>query len=364
MSNKPTLHLVGMPHVQTTLEYISDAYGMKLRNMAIMMSNLGYKVNVYSSEDFDFEVTGDLVTCITKKEQEQFFGKDDHDKHFYKITWGPEEAHWRFFNGRVIEEIRKRYAPGDIIGHFSGWCEKEITDAFPDCYGVEVGIGYTGVYSKYRVFESYSHMHYVHGEQKDDNGNFYHTVIPGYHDKAKFLPASEPQDYFLYVGRLIPRKGYSIAQEVCQKLGKPLIIAGQIEEGQEFEGYGEYIGTVDEKRRNELMNKAIATFTPSLYIEPFGNVHVEALMSGSPVISTNFGVYTETIQNGFNGQRCDDFQEFLNAAEWAQTLSLEDRKKIQEHGLSKWSTEVVAKQYDKYFQRLKRLEGNGWYDAY
>lgn len=202
---KPTLHLIGMPHVQCTLDYISDAYGMKLRNMAIMMSKLGYKVHVYGSEDWDFDVTGDQVTCITKKEQEKFFGNDDHDKHFYKITWGPNEEHWQHFNKNAIAEIKKRYTAGDIIGHFSGVCEKQITDAFPDCFGVEVGIGYTGTYSQYRVFESYSHMHYVHGDQHDDNGNFYDTVIPGYHDKDKFY-TSKPEDYFLYVGRLIPRK--------------------------------------------------------------------------------------------------------------------------------------------------------------
>lgn len=377
--NKPTLHLVGMPHVQCTLDYISDAYGMKLRNMAIMMSKKGYKVHVYASEDYDFEVTGDQVACITKKEQECYFGKNDHKKHFYNITWGVNEPHWVHFNNNVIGEINKRVKPGDIIGHFSGVCEQKITEAFPDCFGVEVGIGYTGVYSDYRVFESYSHMHFVNGTLHDDNGHFYSTVIPGYHDKNKFpfkstnkapewlvekLGDDLREGYFLYVGRLIPRKGYVIAQQVCEKLGKKLILAGQIDKDQEFSGYGEYIGTIDEKQRGELMSEAIATFTPSLYIEPFGNVHVESLLCGTPVISTNFGVYTETIQNGFNGQRCDDFQEFLNATQWAETLTVKDREKIREHAQSKWDLDVVAEQYDKYFQRLSRLRGKGWYETY
>lgn len=360
---KPTLHLVGMPHVQSTLDYISDAYGMKLRTMAIMMSKIGYTVNVYASEDYDYDVTGEQVCCITKEKQAEFFGDDDHDKHFYKITWGVDEPHWIHFNANVIGEINKRYKPGDIIGHFSGVCEQKITEAFPDCFGVEVGIGYTGVYSQYKVFESYSHQHFVMGYLHDDDGKFYDTVIPGYHDKNKFKLA-EPEDYFLYVGRLIPRKGYSIAQEVCEKLGKRLILAGQIDKDEEFSGYGEYIGTVNEEQRSDLMSKAIATFTPSTYIEPFGNVHVESLLSGTPVITTNFGVYTETVQNGFNGQRCDDFQEFINAVKWAETLTMKDKKKIQKHAQSKWSTDVVALQYDKYFQRLQRLQGNGWYEEY
>src|SRR5690606_265942 len=157
------------------------------------------------------------------------------------------------------------------------------------------------------------------------------------------------EDYYLYVGRLIDRKGYSIAQQVCEKLGKRLILAGQMAEGQKFSGYGEHVGTVNAQQRGELMSKAIAVFTPTWYLGPFEGVHVEAQLCGTPVITTPFGVYNETVVDGFNGMRCNDFREFIDAAKWAENLSMRDRYAIRENAEEKWSTLNVALEYDKYF---------------
>lgn len=357
--SKPQLFILNLPHTQQTDEYVSCAYGMKCKKLAIMMSSLGYIVHVLASEDFDYEVTGDQITCITKKKQHEFFGDNDHTKTFYNITWGPEEEHWQHFNKNAIKEIKKRIQPKDLILTFAGVCQKQIGDAFPNNMTVEAGIGYTGVWSKYKVFESYAWMHYVHGLLNNDNGDFYETVIPNYWDPAEFPLAEKTGDYFLYVGRLIERKGYHIAQEVCEKLGKRLVLAGQT--NKPFEGYGEYIGTVNVEERGTLMSEAIAVFTPTTYIGPFEGVHVEAQLCGTPVITTNFGVYTETIEDGFNGFRCDNFKDFLDAAKIAETISRDDRRLIRQYAQSKWSMQMVAHEYDRYFKRLLNLYDKGWY---
>lgn len=167
----------------------------------------------------------------------------------------------------------------------------------------------------------------------------------------------EKDDYYLFIGRLNQDKGYSIAQEVCQKLGKRLIVAGQ----GNFSGYGEYIGVVGVEKRGELMSKAKAVFVPSLYIEPFGGVHAEAMLCGTPVITTNFGVFTETVVNGVNGYRCDMFRDFVAAAKAVEKFSTAKRKKIRADAQKRFSTTTVAKQYDEYFNRLATLWGDGWY---
>ena len=161
-------------------------------------------------------------------------------------------------------------------------------------------------------------------------------------------------DYYLYIGRMIERKGYNIAQEVCQRLGKRLILAGP----GEHSGYGEFVGSVGPEERARLMGGAIATFAPTLYIEPFGNVVVEAQACGTPTITTDWGAFTETNINGFTGYRCRTLQEFMDAAEKVKTL---DRKKIREHAVGKYSVDVIAKQYEDYFKRLSTLWSNGWY---
>lgn len=360
---KPALHILSLPHTQLTEEYVSCAYTMKALKLARMMDSIGYKVYLYGSEDFDIDhgtwsIEG--VTCITKKEQRRFFGDNDHTKKFYNITWGPEEEHWQHFNKNAIREIKKRIQPKDLILTFAGVCQKQVADAFPNHMTVEAGIGYTGVFSNYKVFESYAWMHFIYGKQDNDNGHFYDTVIPNYWDPNEFPLAKKTGDYYLYIGRLIDRKGYSIAQEVCEKLGKKLILAGQVgDEG--FSGYGEHIGTVGVEERGKLMSEAIATFVPTRYIGPFEGVHIESLLCGTPVITTNFGVFTETVINDFNGWRCDTFKDFLNAAKKAELFTDGDREYIRGDAQRKWSMEVVAKQYDDYFQRLMGLYGDGWY---
>lgn len=361
----PTLFILSLPHTQLTKEYVSCAYTQKALKLANMMIDLGYKVYVIAGEENDSR--GELLTAITKEEQHKFFGDPgEYKKTFYNITWGPEEEHWQSFNTNAIELIGERIKEKDLILTFAGVCQKQVADAFPQNFTVEAGIGYEGVFSKWKVFESYAWMNYIHGRLQNDDGDFYERVIPNYWDTKEFpfMPKDSGKlgkPYYLYIGRLIDRKGYKIAQEVCEKLGVHLVLAGQMDKGQEFTGYGEYIGTVNTKDRGLLMAGAIATFTPTTYLGPFEGTHVESQLAGTPVITTPFGVYNETIVDGFNGQRCYTFKEFIEAAEWAKTLTDKDRKKIQKNAQQKWGMKNVALEYDRYFEQLMDLYEKGWY---
>lgn len=364
MSHKnQKVFVLSLPHTQVTDEFVSCAYTMKAKKLADMLVDLGYDTYIVAGEENGTKAK--LLTAITKQEQHEFFGDPgEYKKKFYNITWEPSDKHWVHFNNRAIEEIKKLIKPGDIIMHFAGYCQKAVADAFPHHRTIEAGIGYTGVYGQFNVYESYAHMHYVHGDKKNDNGNFYDTVIPNYYDPKEFPFSAERGDdngeYFLFVGRLIDRKGYAIAQEVCKKLGKRLILAGQLGDSK-FSGYGEHIGTIGVKERGELMSKATALFVPTKYLGPFEGVHAEALLCGTPVITTNFGVFTETVENGFNGQRCDVFRDFLQAVEWAESVDVKQRKKIRKAAQARFAMNNVSELYDAYIQRINDLSGRGWY---
>lgn len=353
--NTYTFHVVSLPHTQTTAEYTHCAFTQKVRKFCNMMTDLGHTVILYASEENEARVS-ELVTVITKEKQREIFGEYDHTKNFFNITWDAHDPAWVEMNSATIRAMAERIQPRDFVCLIGGWCQGVIADAFPSNMAVEYGIGYTGPFSKYRVFESYSHMHYVHGLQNDNNGSFYDTVIPNYYDLEEFPYVEHVEDYYLFVGRLNVDKGYGIAQEVCEKLGKKLIVAGQ----GNFSGYGEYVGVVGVKQRGELMSGAKAVFVPSTYLEPFGGVHAEALLCGTPVITTNFGVFPETVVNGVNGYRCDTFQDFLDAVKAIESGALK-RKSIRTAAQKRFSTSVVADQYQKYFDRLYDLWGDGWY---
>lgn len=346
-------HVIALPHTQVTKEFAVDAFTEKVRRFSTMMFERNHEVFLYAGEVSEAKST-EHVVCISESQRKRAVGEN----HYVNASYDPNSEHWQIFNSNVIAELRKRIQPHDFICLTGGVAQKPIADAFPDHISVEYGVGYPGSFAKYRVFESYSWMHSIYAGYKnpgDVNGNFFDDVIPGFLEPEMFPFIEEPSDYFLYIGRVTERKGVKIAAEVCEKLGKRLLIAGPGEPP----NYGEYLGPVGTDERAQLMGNAIAVFAPTIYIEPFGYVVIEAQMCGTPTITTDWGAFVETNINGLTGYRCRMFSEFLNAAELVSTL---DRKTIHDHAMKNYEINVIAEKYEKYFERLLKLWGNGWYD--
>lgn len=350
-------HVVSLPHTQTTEQYASCAFTEKVRKFCIMMHEIkGHEVFLYSGLYNDAPCT-EHVACISEKER----ASATKGRHFSQASFDYSQPHWRHFNHRAAIAIRKRAQPQDFICVIGGLAHKQIADALPKMMAVEFGIGYGGTFAKYRVFESYAWMHACYGAAHPHNpnaidGHYFDAVIPGYFEVEKFDFRAEKDDYFLYVGRMTRRKGIEIAEEACRRAGAKLILAGPPNEYKPT--YGEYIGEIGPKQRNELMSRARALFVPTIYCEPFGNVAVEAQACGTPVICTDWGAMTETVEHGKTGFRCRTLAEFMAAMEKVRTL---DPVYIRQRAIDTYSLPVIAEQYDTHFRRLATLWGDGWY---
>ncbi len=350
-------HVCALPHTHTTVDYISCAYTAKVINFCRMMKDRGHTVYLYGGE-YNEATCDKHITCVSEAERAAHVG----DKHFTSASFDYNLPFWRDFNQNVVNGIKaNRNDKTDFICIIAGYAQKQIADSLPDMMTVEFGVGYGGSFSKYRVFESYAWMHTCYGASRSGDphsidGNWWDTVIPGYLDPNQFPFSEEKDDYYFFIGRLIDRKGYRIAADVCFDLGKKLVVAGQ---GEAPLGC-EYVGVIGPEERGRLMSRAKAVFVPTIYIEPFGNVNVEAQACGTPVITTDWGAFTETVVDGVTGFRCRTFGEFKRAAIEAEKV---DHRLIRQRAVEQYSLETIGKKYEDYFARLLHLWDKGWYEG-
>lgn len=330
---------------------------MKIAKFTKMMMAVGNEVYLYHGDESEDAHYTENVPCITRAQQAEYGLNGPKD--ILKGQYNTEMPYWKLFNENCIKEIRKRIQPRDIICVIAGACQKPVTDEFPENIVVEWGVGYEGTYSRFRVFESYAWMHTLYGQQQganNANGNFYDCVIPNFFEDNyfPFVSSDERLDYALFMGRLIDRKGYHIAADVCRNLGIRLIVAG--------EGtppvYGEYVGVVGPEERAELFSKAQFSFMPSLYLEPFGAVQIEAMFCGTPVLTTDWGSCPEVNVQGVTGFRCRSMAEFMEGARRAPSL---DRQVIRDYAINRFSMNTIQWQYQDYFDHLFTLYEDGFY---
>jgi FkbM family methyltransferase len=304
------------------------------------------------------------VTVTTQKLLDDAYGIYDWKNQGLKFQMG--DIVQRTFNENAIREIGLRKQPGDIILCFFGNAQQAVVEAHPDLFGCEPSIGYPSAFAPYKVYESYAVMHGLQGQSRiaEAEYKFYDAVIPSGFDLSEFEFQDKKEDYFLMCGRMVWSKGVDIAAQVCEKIGAKLILAGtsygpnDCNLGDKWPDHVAYVGYADVEKRKRLMAGAKGLFCPTIYNEPFGYVAIEAMLSGTPVITVDWGAFTETVQHGVTGYRCRTFEQFLWAAKNIHTIS---PWACREWAVKNYSFDKIGKMYKEYFQSLQNLTLQGWY---
>ena len=357
-------HCLGVPHTVTSPDYPSCAFTQKVLKFCKMMRALGHHVIHYGHEDSDLECN-EHVTVVTNQDMITCYGHSDWIQQNFKID--TDNSIYQVFQKRTIEEIEKRKQPFDFILPFWGIPGRPICDAHPDLICVEPGIGYaSGHWAQWKVFESSAILHAYMGLEsaKECKPKWYDMVIPNYFDPEDFQFQSNKQDYFLFLGRVYNGKGLDIAVQVTEHIGAKLIVAGPgtLQEA----GYVTKpkhvteLGLVDKETRRTLLSNAKAVITGSLFLEPFCGVHMEAMMSGTPVISSDWGVFTETNLHGITGYRCRVFNDWVWAAR--------NIHKISPYWCRDWASnftlDKIGPRYERFFKNVHLVKKHqGWYDT-
>ena len=389
MKNKYTFHLLGLAHLPTSKNYLSCAFTQKNIKLSKMLCDLGHTVYLYGARGTDrledYVKSNDFHFIETHTVEDIAKDYGDGDNRFeLGYNWKKQDfrhdmnAEYKKSStlklyGNAIAIINKIKQPDDFLLATQGQYHKPIADATGLFLTCESGIGYRGTCkSMYRCFESPYIQNFSYGSDNpyaSMNGSYYDRVIPNYFDPNDIKFSDKKGDYYLFIGRLIKRKGILTAYEACKAIGKKLIIVGQggfvdtdgslrDNDPMEFripkDSDWEYRGYADLETRKELMAHAIATFTPTEYLECFAGTHVESMLSGTPPITTDFAVFPHTIPDVLNGKvgfRCNTLQDFVDAAKSATTC---DPDFIREYA-ERFLMDNVAKQYQKWFDDLHNV---------
>jgi len=371
------LHLMALPHSKTVRNWGPCAFTMLTYRFCQMMMDLGHEVYHYGTEGSNAACT-EQIDVLTEAVQKQAYG----DWSPYKQLWihNGSDLAYRTFRKNAIEELKRRKEPGDILLISNGSWLREISDkAGQGIATVEPFVGYLGFYAKYKVFPSYAWMHHSYGKMSrkpnQENfalGNWYDAVIPHFFNPDDYTFGEKKEDYFLFLGRLIERKGVHIAADLCKRIGAKLYVAGQplyseppdkLEWSLKRVGIDgpnvEYLGVLDEPGMDKWLSKAKALIAPSTYMEPFGLIVPEALFSGTPVITTDWGAFPETVKHGETGYRCRTMDDFIWAANNVDKIS---PAACREFAVANYSMERIGKAYHEYFTKIHDLfGGRGWY---
>ncbi|MEC9489390.1 MAG: glycosyltransferase, partial [Halanaerobiales bacterium] len=142
----------------------------------------------------------------------------------------------------------------------------------------------------------------------NDRETFVHHGI----NPSEFKFHKNKNDRFLFLSKVsYPAKNVKLAKKLAKDMKFKLDIAGGWRLS--LSRYLKYHGMVGGEKKYNLLARSKAMIFPTLCEEPFGLVTIEALVSGTPVISSENGAMPEIIENGVNGFRCSTYNEYKNA---------------------------------------------------
>jgi len=382
-NSKIRLHIPAIPYTITRDEYSHDAFTGKVKKFSPMMRSLGFEVYHYGVETSESGATKD-IQLFTKEEWNnlriqtfQFLNKcsweeavkqnNDETIIVNKLSnWSSPLA--KEFNKRLREKLIENYrgVTTDIV------ClplARTYQDAVENLKLVliEFGIGYTGSYLNYRIFEAHTWLSRTLGSENKQPSNYWYVVPHGF-DIKEFEFSNKPNSLKVgYMGRLTELKGCGIIKEIAKNFPNvEFVMCGQGDPTPFLDPKVpnvKYKKPIHGKQRSEFLGECVAFIHPVKYLEPFGCGPVEAQLCGTPVICSDWGGMIETVEQYKTGLLCHTLADYCHGIQMALDGKF-DRKYIRERSASLYDMYKLAYNYEYIFKSILDIYNpikNGWY---
>lgn len=173
----------------------------------------------------------------------------------------------------------------------------------------------------------------------------------------EFCP--HPQPGLAWLGRIAPEKGLEDAVAAAKITNMPLKIMGKMQDEsywqQICQDYPdapiEYLGFLSTTKMQQELRQCRAMLMTPRWVEAFGNVAIEALACGVPVISYRRGGPAEIIQDGKTGflVEPDSVNKLVEAIARLDEI---DRYTCRQQAESQYSLEALGDRFEQWFQNI------------
>ncbi|WP_374686567.1 glycosyltransferase family 4 protein [Promineifilum sp.] len=174
------------------------------------------------------------------------------------------------------------------------------------------------------------------------------VTIPNFINPDRFQPHYEPENYFIFVGRLVQTKGILTLLEAVRRLGPAaeLRVAGAGELEPELRAFVathglsnvKFLGHLGAEELTRTMQRAAFTVQPSEWYENYSMTVIESLACGTPVIGAAIGGIPEQVRDGWNGllfepgdagQLAEKIDHLLNRRDLAVQMGRNGREQVE-----------------------------------
>ena len=358
-------HIVSNPYIPPLKHYCTDAFTNLSLNFSKMMFEHGHQVYFYGVSGYSSDVIcTKYVEVMDKKQLGQLSILTDNFTHPELFTNTNQEIInqlseiSKVFAGKVVNEVEQRCQNSfDIVVHIfepSIKFKKSLIQ-FQCCH--------MGGFIAYENNVFVTHDYF---EACDKSRVKTSTIIYPWLDPSDYVPASKKREKtLLYMARCSRMKGLNYFLDFSQGLPDyEFIVSGNciayddksgimhLEKGEQvdFKLYPnvKYIGIVRGVEKYKLLAEVTALVQPTPYREPCGINVLEAMMCGTPVLTTNFGGFVNTVKHGLTGYLCGS-DEWIDNIKKLDQIKGEDCRK---HAILNF-TETIA--YDKYMAYIDLL---------
>ena len=328
---------------------------LTLKNLAIALTNAGHYITVVAPETSQLdgfsvvEIAGNLQIIAQSQ------GRDA------LITMPSDSVLSNMWD--YARSVQKNY---DVIVNFAyDWLPFYLTPFLTTPIGHLVSMGSLSDAMDQiitSVASSYPHTIAVHSivqaKSFKDGLDFAHCVMNGF-DLSLYPFCEKAEDFYAWVGRIAPEKGLEDAVAAIDSLGAVLKVWGVIQDEPYWNDILrrypnaniEYQGFLPTSALAIAMAPAKALIMTPKWVEAFGNVAIEALACGVPVVAYERGGPAEIVRSGETGfvVAADDVAALTNAIAQVETIR---RSRCRCHAEEFYSLEAMGDRVEVWFEKI------------